>query len=85
MSDPQDRHEDGGSGEPTLEGRLKRLEEILGRLEADDVELEQALDLFEEGVRLVKEAERTLSETQLRVEELLESGATRELEGEDGG
>lgn len=68
----------------TVEARLRRLEEILSRLEADDVELEQALELFEEGVGLVKEAERTLSETQLRIEELLEDGSTRELEEDEG-
>jgi exodeoxyribonuclease VII small subunit len=69
----------------TLESRLRRIEEILGRLEADDVELEHALELFEEGIRLVKEAERTLAETQLRVEELLDDGTTRALEEPEGG
>lgn len=63
---------------PPLEGRLKRLEEILSALEADDLELERALALFEEGVGHVRAAERILAETELRVEELLgEDGATR--------
>ncbi len=56
---------------PTLEARIRRLEEILGALEGDGVELEQALALFEEGVTHVRAAEETLSATQLRVEELL--------------
>jgi len=65
------------SEEPeTLEGRLKRLEDILGQLEADEVDLERALGLFEEGVRLVREAEGILSATELKVEELLSGGAT---------
>jgi exodeoxyribonuclease VII small subunit len=63
---------------PSLEGRLKRLEEILATLEADDLELERALALFEEGVGHVRAAERVLAETELRVEELLgDDGATR--------
>jgi exodeoxyribonuclease VII small subunit len=56
---------------PSLEGRLKRLEEILSALEADELELERALALFEEGVGHVRAAERILAATELRVEELL--------------
>lgn len=67
-----------GEGEPTLERRLRRLEEIVGRLEADDVELERALELFEEGVAHIRKAEEVLSRTELKVEELLgEEGETR--------
>ena len=67
----------------SLEARLRRLEEILARMESDDVALEEALALFEEGVAHVRDAERVLSETELRVEELLESGGTRPLEVDD--
>lgn len=69
----------------TLEGRLKRLEAIMGQLESDQVDLERALALFEEGVGLVREAEGILSRTELRVEELLASGRTEPLaESGDG-
>ena len=83
MSKPNDV--DGlGGGEPTsLEARLARLEEILGQLEADEVELERALTLFEEGVNLVRGAERELSETALRVDELLEDGTTAPLDEDE--
>jgi exodeoxyribonuclease VII small subunit len=64
----------GGKPGPTLEGRLRRLEEIVGQLEAEDLELEKALALFEEGVAHVREAETALSAAELRVEELLGSG-----------
>lgn len=74
-------HESPGSGDPaaddpTLEGRIRRLEEILSTLEADDLELERALSLFEEGIGHVRAAEKTLAETELRVEELLGDGET---------
>jgi exodeoxyribonuclease VII small subunit len=71
------------STEPTLEKRLTRLEEILSRMESEEVALEEALRLFEEGVGHVREAERVLAETELRVEELLASGETRDLTVED--
>ena len=79
MSDETER--DAGSDESvSLEERIARLEVILTRLESDDVALEQALELFEEGIAHVREAETVLSETQLRVEELLAGGKTKELD-----
>ena len=68
---------------PSLEARLKRLEEIVGQLETDDLELDRALALFEEGVTHVKEAESALAAAELRVEELLGEGEeTRPIEEE---
>lgn len=64
----------------SLERRLARLEEILSRMESEEVELEEALKLFEEGVGHVRAAEKVLAETELRVEELLASGETEPLE-----
>lgn len=69
--------------EPGLEQRLRRLETILGALEADELDLERALALFEEGVTHVRAAERILAQTELRVEELLDDeGRTRPLDGQ---
>jgi exodeoxyribonuclease VII small subunit len=68
---------------PSLEARLRRLEEIVGQLETDDLELDRALALFEEGVTHVKEAEGALAAAELRVEELLGEGeGTRPIEEE---
>ena len=58
-------------GAPSLEDRLRRLEEIVRSLEADDLELDAALALFEEGVEHVRSAEDTLKNAELKVEELL--------------
>jgi exodeoxyribonuclease VII small subunit len=84
----EERDEAGQSGDealPTLEARLKRLEEILGQLEADEVELDRALALFEEGVRLVRQSEAILSESMLRVEEILSDGSLRPFEEPEEG
>lgn len=69
-----------------LEARLRRLEEIVGRLEAEDLDLDAALGLFEEGVGHVQRAEKALAAAELRVEELLGEGddvRTRPLQEED--
>ena len=65
---------------PSLEERLRRLEEILSRLEQDDVALEEALELFEEGVGHVRDAERVLAQTELRVHDLLGDGDVQDME-----
>jgi exodeoxyribonuclease VII small subunit len=77
---------DGGADE-TLETRLRRLEEIVGQLETEELELDRALALFEEGVAHVREAEKTLAAAELRVEELLGEGdevTTRPLDEGEG-
>ena len=65
---------------PSLEERLQRLEEILSRLEQDEVALEEALELFEEGVGHVRDAERVLAQTELRVQELLGDRDVQDME-----
>jgi len=70
---------------PSLEDRLRRLEEIVRSLESDDLELDGALALFEEGVEHVRSAAETLKHAELKVEELLgplEAQTTRPLEAE---
>lgn len=58
-------------GEPTLEERLRRLDEIVAALENDRVELDQGLALFEEGIGHIRAAEQLLSRAELRIEELV--------------
>jgi exodeoxyribonuclease VII small subunit len=74
--------DEAGTDNP-LEGRLRRLEEILAKMESDEVALEEALALFEEGVGHVRAAEKVLAEAELRVEELLASGSTRPVDQEE--
>lgn len=77
------RNPEEGAGRPGLEARLRRLEEIVSALEADELDLEEALRLFEEGVTHVRHAERILAETELKVEELLgdDDARTRPFQG----
>lgn len=60
-----------GAEDAGLEKRLARLEAIVERLERDDLDLEGALALFEEGIGHVREANAVLERTRLRVEKLV--------------
>lgn len=67
-------------GEPGFEGALDRLEEIVDRIEQEELELDESLALFEEGVRMLRAAEAKLSEADARVQQLFESGDGFRLE-----
>ena len=55
-----------------LGARIQRLQKIVAELDRDDIELEDALRLFEEGVAHLRAAETLVSQTELRIERLLE-------------
>ena len=50
--------------QPDFEHGLDRLEEIVGRLEAGDLSLEQSVDLFKEGLGLTKRCREQLAKAQ---------------------
>jgi len=52
----------------TFEAAIKRLEEIVGELEGGDIEIEQALILFEEGTKLARVCQKKLSNVERRIE-----------------
>ena len=56
---------------PTFEDCLQRLEKIVDELEKGNVPLEQALKLFEEGLRLSTSCRKELEEAEGKVEILL--------------
>lgn len=52
----------------SFEERLSRLEELNGRLKDGKVSLEEAIALFEEGVKLARTLEKDLSRIERKVE-----------------
>ena len=56
----------------SFERQLKRLEEIVGELESDEIELERALALFEEGVKNLRAATEALGKVEAKVQRLVE-------------
>jgi len=61
--------------ERSFEHLIDELEEIVQRLGRDDLELDEALGLFERGVGCLRDAGRLLDAAEGRVEELIESAA----------
>ena len=55
-----------------FEEAMERLEEIVGQLEKGETSLEDALSLFEEGVRLSRFCREKLDEAEKKVEMLLQ-------------
>jgi exodeoxyribonuclease VII small subunit len=71
----------------SFEDSVRRLSEIVSRLEDGDLPLEESLRLFEEGVRLARTSQTRLDAAEKRVEQLLavdENGTpvVRELDPE---
>lgn len=55
----------------TFEEALAQLEEVVAKLEDESVGLEEALKLFERGVRLARRCRTQLEGVERRVEQLL--------------
>jgi exodeoxyribonuclease VII small subunit len=55
----------------TFEDALAQLEEVVARLEDESVGLEEALRLFERGVKLARRCRTQLESVERRVEQLL--------------
>lgn len=58
--------------EGSFESTLSRLEQIASALDRDDVPLEQALVLFEEGIAKLREATAALEVAEGKVQTLIE-------------
>jgi exodeoxyribonuclease VII small subunit len=63
-----------------FEERLERLEELAQKIKEPDLPLEDAVAVFEEGVKLSKGLERDLAKIQGKVEILLGTSETEEGE-----
>ena len=59
-----------------FEEALKKLEEILRKMEAGDMTLEESLKAFEEGIRLSRLCAERLDEAERRVDMLIKADET---------
>ena len=57
---------------PEFSKQLERLEAIVRRLESEDLDLDEALKLFEEGIERLRVARDQLSQAELKVKKVLE-------------
>ena len=54
----------------SFEEKMKKLEDIIQKLDSDEVQLEESLSLYKEGIKLSKECDEILKNAQLEIEEL---------------
>lgn len=66
-----------------FEESLRRLEEIVERLERGDVPLEESLAMYEEGVRLSRACFDQLQDAELRLKTLAREGGKFQLSDPD--
>ena len=57
----------------SFEDAIKRLEEIINSLESGNVKLEDAIELYTEGIKLQEYCENKLSNAKLKVEKVVKS------------
>lgn len=64
----------------SFEEALKKIEQILKQLENKDIDLEEAINLYEEGLRLIHFCEEKLKNARTRVEVILKEKEGFKLE-----
>lgn len=62
-----------------LEQKFPALEEVIEKLEGEDVTLEQSFDLYNKGMTLLKNCTRMIDEVEKKVLVLDENGETHEF------
>ena len=62
---------------PGFGEQMERLEAIVRRLESEELDLDEALKLFEEGVERLRVAREQLAQAELKVKKVLEIESPR--------
>lgn len=66
--------------QPAFETQLKKLEDVVAKLESNQLPLEESLTAYEEGMKLVKACQTTLEGLELRMRKIVDdSGASEEM------
>ena len=71
------------SEKPTFEQSMDRLDQIVSLLEKNEIVLEEAIGLFEEGLNLVQDLDTQLQGYENKVQELMLRHQTKEGQGEN--
>ncbi len=65
-----------------FEQSITQLGEIVRKLDGGQISLDEAMELFEKGVKLTKECNKMLDEAEQKVEVLLKNSGGKEAENE---
>jgi len=63
------------AGPASFEQMMSRLEGLVARMEGGNLSLEESIQAFEEGIKLVKQCTSVLGEAEKRIQQLTEEGA----------
>lgn len=63
-----------------VEKSLARLEEIVSKLESEEVNLERSLKLFQEGINLADQIKERLNQSKLKIKEVIDKSGTFQQE-----
>jgi exodeoxyribonuclease VII small subunit len=88
MAEKTEAQEAPSNAAPNFEQALAQLEQLVSQLESGDLPLDQALERFEQGVRLTRDCQGALSAAQQKVQLLLQRGegfATQAFDPSAGG
>lgn len=77
MADKENLVQEGK--EPSLEELFETLENVVERLEGEDVNLEESFRLYNEGMTLLKKCNETIDTVEKKVMVLDENGETHEF------
>lgn len=67
----------------TYEEALKRLEDIVQKLENNEIPLEESIALFQEGVTLSKYCDDKLKNIQAKVAQIYENGELKDFQDKE--
>ncbi|WP_040557623.1 exodeoxyribonuclease VII small subunit [Reinekea blandensis] len=65
---------------PSFEDNLAQLEAIVGQLESGDLSLDDAMKAFEQGIRLTRECQESLSTAEQKVQVLMAKNGEESLQ-----
>ena len=69
-----------GTEQLTVEESFARLDEMVKRLESEDVPLEESFRLYQEGMKLLKLCHEAIEEVEQKVQKIAEDGSLEDFE-----
>ena len=66
-----------------FEKSLVRLKEISEKIDNNDIDFEDSIDLFEEGMKLTKKCRAILNESELKVQQIINVDSSQKLKDFD--
>jgi len=67
------------NNQKTVEERLLEIETIIGKLESNQLDLQESLKTFEKGVQLIREANEELTAVSEKLKVLTDNGELNDL------